>query len=225
MDGVHVHTLGRRTLWVSTVQSAGKSFLRGNLAFLGLGVGKASLLSMLAGVLRQYNPSQQSEVQRVQLYEALPLYVMPVTHPSRHSSSGRCSAMCQGLAQSKMLLHPPRRAESPSSRSNGVPLPLLRHGYTDKRLTSFPCDAGRPFRPTADAAEAAVQRAETQRRTAQHADQASSSSGATPSMYPSVKHAEPSAPPAGAMAAGQAEASAPPMPEHVAQVCLSLCIH
>ena len=38
------------------------------------------------------------------------------------------------------------------------------------------------------------------------------------STYPSAKHAEPSAPPSGAMAPAQAEASAPPMPEHVAQV-------
>ncbi len=33
-------------------------------------------------------------------------------------------------------------------------------------------------------------------------------------MYPAVKHAEPSAPP------DQAEASAPPMSEHMAQVCM-----
>ena len=57
---------------------------------------------------------------------------------------------------------------------------------------------------------------------AQHryAEQASSSAGvATPSSYPSAKHAEPTAPPARAAAREQAEASAPPMPEHVAQAC------
>ena len=64
--------------------------------------------------------------------------------------------------------------------------------------------AGPSSRPAAAAAaEAAARRAEY----------AASSSRVASSTYPAVKHAEPSAPP------DQAEASAPPMSEHMAQAC------